>query len=522
MAVASSSGVRETERKYELPDGVDLTDPGVQLGLPIAESGAVELAAVYYDTSDLRLARIGITLRRREGGSDAGWHLKLPVGPDVRDEVRVPLGRSRTRPPSELVSLLRVHTRGVALTPVAQLHTSRRRWMVADKKGRGLAELVEDRVAGQRVGSGTGSEVWRELEVELVGDSPVGALDRIEQRLLDVGASRSQAPSKLARLVPVDPRRGDGAETDGAVGEIGAGPVTDSSSAGAVVMAYLRTQVEVLRAQDVRVRRGAPNAIHQLRVAARRARSILQAFGAILDRDATGDLIAELRWLGRVLAPARDSEVLLERFTTGVRELPSELVLGPVEAGLTRRFAPEHAHACADAMAALDSDRYLDLQVALDRLLESPPLRLKARKLGRRRLVRSVNKAVDRMHRRLRHAQRTAEPAERDRALHRARKAAKRARYATEARIPVFGKPARRLRKRVKKIQSIVGDHHDTVIARPVLRELAVNAHLDGGNGFTFGVLYGREAADAARLDQELSTVWTSRAARKTARHLTA
>ena len=63
---------------------------------PTAES---DLSATYYDTADLRLLRSRMTLRRRRGGSDAGWHLKLPAGADSRDEVRHPLGRYRKPPP---------------------------------------------------------------------------------------------------------------------------------------------------------------------------------------------------------------------------------------------------------------------------------------------------------------------------------------------------------------------------------------------------------------------------------------
>ena len=52
------------------------------------------MRAVYHDTADLTLFRWGITLRRREGGHDEGWHMKLPVaGADgsTRDEMRLPL-----------------------------------------------------------------------------------------------------------------------------------------------------------------------------------------------------------------------------------------------------------------------------------------------------------------------------------------------------------------------------------------------------------------------------------------------
>ena len=97
--------VRETERKYEAADGVELPGlGGAGRGGGLVGPDEQTLEAVYYDTEDLRLARAGMTLRRRRGGDDAGWHLKLPVGGDSggdsRDEVRVSearAGRRRTR-----------------------------------------------------------------------------------------------------------------------------------------------------------------------------------------------------------------------------------------------------------------------------------------------------------------------------------------------------------------------------------------------------------------------------------------
>lgn len=83
----------ETETKYEA--GTEVTLPDLQQ-LPGVEATRVEqerLTAEYYDTADLRLLRAGITLRRRTGGHDAGWHLKLPAGPDSRREIRLPAGR---------------------------------------------------------------------------------------------------------------------------------------------------------------------------------------------------------------------------------------------------------------------------------------------------------------------------------------------------------------------------------------------------------------------------------------------
>ena len=52
----------------------------------------------------------------------------------------------------------------------------------------------------------------------------------------------------------------------------------------------------------------------------------------------------------------------------------------------------------------------------------------------------------------------------------------------------------------MKKIQSVLGDHQDAVVARGVDRELGIGAHLAGENAFTFGLLYEREDQRAARL----------------------
>ena len=57
-------------------------------------------------------------------------------------------------------------------------------------------------------------------------------------------------------------------------------------------------------------------------------------------------------------------------------------------------------------------------------------------------------------------------------------------------------------------MQSLLGDHHDTVVARPVLRDLAAHAQVEGANGFTFGVLHATEHATARALEARLPTAW--------------
>ena len=484
-------------------DEVPLPDPSSLLGAASIGAGNIgaaedqQLDAVYFDTPDLRLLRAGVTLRRREGGSDPGWHLKLPVGKDSREELRVPLSQAPRTPPAELTALTRVHTRDAEVAPVVRLCTRRRRWRLADDDGRALAELVEDRVTAHPIGSDTEATSWREVEVELSEHGSVALLDQIEQRLLDAGAQRSGAASKLSRVLA------DRLQDDADRAEPDAG-----DSAGAIVLAYLQEQAGRLRRFDPLVRRDAPDAVHQMRVASRRLRSALQAYRRVLDRDATRPLTEELKWLAGELAPARDSEVMAERFRAMVDQLPPELVLGPVSATLDRTFARRQAEARERALAALDSDRYLSLQDALDALLAHPPLTQRAGRPAQRELPSHVRRALRRMRRGMAAVDQQPGGEHHDLALHETRKAAKRLRYATEAAEPAVGKPARRLRKRLKPVQNLLGDHQDSVVARPVLRELGAQARLDGGNGFTFGLLHRTEAARADRAEQRLPASW--------------
>ncbi len=499
--MAKSDGVvtvRETERKYEATEAMELPDPAGFLGLDTG-TGAQEqkLEAVYFDTADLRLVRAGITLRRRVGGSDPGWHLKLPVGGDSRDELRMPVGRSRRKPPATLVALTRVHARGAALVPVAQLNTRRRRWVLADPDGHALAELVEDQVSAHTMGEQTRAVSWREVEVELADHGQVGLLDRIERRLLALGAQRSRSGSKLGRLLA------DEVSARPAEPELGA-----TSSAGDVVLAYLRTQVDQLRRYDPLVRRDAPDAVHQMRVAARRMRSALQAFRRVIDRDRTRELTAELKWVAGELSAARDSEVMAQRFASMVADLPDEMVLGPVAASITRSFERSQADARKVALAALDSDRYLALHDTIDALLADPPLRRAATRSARRALPKDVARAYRRMESGMRDVDSAPAGEPRDVALHETRKAAKRLRYATETAKPALGKPAARLQRRLKMVQKLLGEHQDTVVSRPVLRELAGQAHLDGGNGFTYGLMHAAETARAEHAERELPAAW--------------
>ncbi|MFE2742957.1 CHAD domain-containing protein [Streptomyces scopuliridis] len=499
---------REIERKYELPAPSDADEPfglpdltGVKGVASVRARGVVELDAVYYDTADLRLTADHVTLRRRAGGGDEGWHLKFPVSTGIRDEIRAPLADTL---PDELAALVRSRVRSAGLIPVVRLMTSRDVLHLLDAKGTPLAEVSVDAVRAQRLNGDTGGEdgaaSWTEVEVELGDDADPAILDAVEKKLRKAGLRPASAASKLARALAETAPGGPGPAAAPAKG----GP----RSAGDHILAYLRDQADAIVAQDPAVRRDLPDSVHQLRVATRRMRSAFRTYRRILDRSVTDPVGDELQWVAAELGVDRDHEVLDERLSSRVDALPVTLLLGPVRGRLQTWDAAQRAGSRSRTVAVLDSERYLTLLDTLDGLLSAPPLRPDAAQPAARALPRAILKNYERLAGRVGQALALAPGEERDLAMHNARKAAKRARYAAEAARPALGKPAKRFANRMKALQTALGDHQDSVVAREALRDLAVQAHAAGESAFTWGLLYGEEEAQGERRERELPELW--------------
>ncbi len=574
---------REIERKYDAGRAAAAALDAVKSMTGVAGVAAVSqqdeeiLDAIYYDTEDLRLIRAGVTLRQRTGGDDAGWHLKLPVGADTRDEIRLPLAapggkgagkspaarsskRANAKPatagpatagpatskpatakpatakpataepadrrvagpagkaadgrhgrlaeavPGELTALVRALTRDAALVPAVRMRTIRDVFLLLDDAGTALAEISADHVSAEVI-DGSAARSWDEIEVELrAGDHAL--LQAVDARLRAAGARPAPTGTKLERALG-DRLRAAHRSAGGAASVIAAaGParLTPRSPAGDVVLAYVRQQVSAITHNDPLVRRDEPDAVHQMRVATRRARSALQAFGEIVDKARTRPLCDELKWLASVLGEARDAEVLLDRFTGDLAAIPAELITGPVQTRITEHFASVQKQARVAATRALDGKRYLTLLNDLDVLVADPPLTpLAAGKAGK-----ALGKPVRRAERRLRRALAVVPAAQdKDAAIHEARKAAKRARYAAEAAMPALGSKARRQAKRTKRLQGLLGDHHDSVVARMVLLGLVDQARVAGEDTFTYGAMHERLACAAGEIERMLPDAQT-------------
>lgn len=486
---------REIERKYESADSglPDLT--GVAGVAAVLDKGVAELDATYYDTADERLARGSVTLRRRTGGADAGWHLKLPVAPGVRDEIRAPL--ADTVPPV-LAALIRSRVRDAELLPVMRLRSERDVRDLVDADGRLLAEVSVDAVRAERLtGKGRRAQ-WTEIEVELADGGDPAFLDQVEKRLRKAGVRPSAAPSKLARALaetaPATKRRKR--------------PDPAPRTAGDQVLAYVRAQRDALVELDVAVRRDEDDSVHRMRVATRRLRSAFRSYAHVLDRTATDPIGAELKWLAAELGTDRDQEVLTAHLTAALAALPRPLTVGPVRTRLRTWTRARRSGSRRRLIAVLDGRRHLALLDAIDALLADPPLRKAAAGRPEKVIAKALRQDVARLTAHVEHALAQPPGQNRDLALHEARKSAKRTRYAAEAATPALGDAATALTASAKSLQTLLGDHQDSLLARTALREIAAQAHAAGESTFTYGLLYGREEHRAQRAEETLARTW--------------
>ncbi|WP_231109831.1 CYTH domain-containing protein, partial [Mycobacterium avium] len=189
----------EVERKFDVVESTVMPSfEGIAAVARVEQSPTQILDATYFDTPAHDLARNKITLRRRTGGSDAGWHLKLPAGPDARTEVRAPLDASDADTvPTELVDVVLAIVRNRPLRPVARITTERDTQVLYDAAGQPLAEFSNDHVTawatpsapeGPDDGSGgvpaQGDLVARQV---MCGRVEIRRVQDLGRRLLDPG-----------------------------------------------------------------------------------------------------------------------------------------------------------------------------------------------------------------------------------------------------------------------------------------------------------------------------------------------
>jgi len=494
----------EVERKFDVGEStVSPSFEGIAAVARVEKSPIQSLDAMYFDTPAHDLARNKITLRRRTGGPDAGWHLKLPAGPDARTEVRAPLDASdEATVPSQLLDVVLAIVRDRPLEPVARITTQRENQVLYGVDGAALAEFSNDHVTAWSAGTpGDGApaeQQWREWELELAENGAADAelLNRLSNRLLDAGATPAGHGSKLARVLgETSPTNGTQAPED---------PLHRA----------VADQVEQLLVWDRAVRADAPDSVHQMRVTTRKIRSLLRdaqdSSGSSGSTDADW-VQAELRELAGVLGVARDAEVLAERYQRQLDELAPDLVRGRIRDRLVEGAHRRYQNGLRRSLAAMRSQRYFRLLDTLDSWVaevaappageEPAPVTIdtaykKVRKAAKAAKEAEAAEAAEEAE--------AAEPTEvppegnPDEALHRIRKRAKRLRYTASA------TGADKVAEQAKAIQSLLGDHQDSVVSREHLIQQTEAAHVAGEDTFTYGLLFQREADLADSCHQQL------------------
>lgn len=521
----------EIEAKFSVSDSTAIPEL-TRLGsvASIGETRKHSLSAIYYDTKDLRLTRNKVTLRRRTGGNDDGWHIKLPA--DLgRTEVHAELGEpvdGEWRPPAELLRHVRAIIRRNEVEPIAQVDNDRVESVLLDADGAAIAEFCDDHVTAWSLLPGGEQTSWREWEIELAGAMPgtQAGSDLIRSAttlLIGAGARVSASPSKLSSAL--------GSSIDNAPlpPAMQRSDVEEDSAAAAVVTALAANRDKLL-AFDPKVRADEWDSVHQMRVATRELRSHMQTFHGIVSGPEIEKIERELKTLAGLLGVARDAEVVEERWQSLLAAEDSETLDEVTRQHIADDMGTAYRRAHRRVVAALNSDRYLDLLESLDELLANPPVgqpvaqedpseaeepteskkpleptehsaadaspRQDVESVMAAHLSQAYNKLVKRHKKAVENwDNEELTLREREDYFHDMRKAAKKLRYAAEAAGSATKLKTKPLYKACKDMQSILGDFQDSVTSRDKLLELAAGARRRGEDTFGYGLLYQRERA---------------------------
>lgn len=459
----------ERETKLQAPAGFVLP------ALPGNPAGPRRFTSTYFDTEDFRLAAHGITLRRRVENRKGLWQLKIPQGGGARLEVEEPGGPSA--PPASLSGLLVASLRGAKPAPVAKLRTMRTGVVVTDGN-RSVAEVVVDAVQvldGTRV-----VDRFTEVEVELV-DGDESDLRSILPVLESAGAYVGDERAKLFQVLDYRPPSPGG---------------TRSVSDLARVQGFIREQFEAIVGHDAGTRVGAdPEDLHQQRVGIRKLRSLLRA-ADMLDPEWSDSLGAELEWIGDVLNPVRDLDVMIPYLAEDMDLLPAEdsSTLRP----LLENLQAERTEARARMLEALTGERYLQLLGTLEEATRA----IKVRPTDT-----DLHSGAVRRFRKLRRAVRDLPDPPGEAELHRVRRLAKKSRYAAEIVLPAEGKAAASFMKKMKRLQDVLGDLQDACVA-----EDRIQAYLPQAGSpraaFALGRLAELQATKRRRARARFPSVW--------------
>ncbi len=426
----------------------------------------------YWDTAGWLVWRAGFACRVRRRGEAAELTLKGLSGGDAHMRRRVELNEpidalgglagNIARPAGEAGRLLRTLAGPHPLSCVAALTTHRTTLTLADGEGP-LGEVSLDRTA---VGEGSRAHELQYVEVEVESDAVDRARPFVEA--LQEGAGLRPAPTgKLAAALAAA-----GASPGWEPRPLGPMTVDRLSSLAEVAYASLRRNFLRLVEHEPMARLGEDiEGVHQMRVATRRLRAALDTFQDILPPELV-DQRKALRWLGRSLGEARDLDVQRERFALAA-PLIGRKAAGSINAILGER----HARAREAVLASLDSDRYIAMTEAMSERLRAGPVPALGEDLALEEALPLIE-SQRRSARRLGSAIKATSP---DTDYHALRLEVRDLRYVLEFFSPLGGEASETYIRQVTRLQTLLGDHQDAVIAAEFYAGLAKDEALGKG-----------------------------------------
>jgi triphosphatase len=477
-------------------------------GVAIVPEAARELRDLYYDTDDWRLYRAGYKLRIRRNGQSAQATMKALVPPEDglrrRREISEPIEGIETVKgiPGPVGERVRRLASSADLRPLFEVRTRRHTYALRTEPP-SSGEIVEDGLGNihqqnseqdaivaeialdesEIFANGGASTHLNRVEVEVGSEAAIhdGIGDFVEVlrealKLSPTGTSKFKTGLSVAGLSPeVAP-------------DLGPTEIDATLSAGEVAFAILRHHFAEMLAHEPGVRLGEdPEELHDMRVATRRLRAALKLYSDFLPKRSER-YERDLRWVAGALGEVRDLDVHLQRLSE--ESSRSGEVLEEVVALLRER----RVEARRRMLQALDSNRYERLianfsgtlrrgrsSSPTDPVLEAAP-----------NLVRDRYKKV----RKSANALSEDSPPEH---FHDLRKKGKRLRYALEPLQEIYGKPAKKMVKLLKKTQDDLGDHQDLIVAAGLMEELGGAGDRPAQDAFTMGSMaerYGREASE--------------------------
>lgn len=421
-----------------------------------------------YDTSRRHLEGAGLNLSRRKASDAVGWYLSIPGEELVTFESRA------TTPPREVSALLLAIRGGQRLMVTEKVLRESEAHLLLDVDGEVVAAVQDDKLVRSHPHGEFETDQWREIEVRH-GPSSTKSSRKTMHRMLAASDAKEVAHSRLGKA------------------DAGSRPQQPARKGlGGLVDSYLQHQLRTIAFGDMDLRRQG-DAVHATRVAIRRLRSTLHVFADLFDETRAKELSDELARFAGLLGHARDADIAGRRVEKLIDSAPDALDVSSARKHFVSSTASSKKAAQESIAAGMSGRRYRSLVALLEEWRVDPPYLDRASQ-PRKAAGRYVDKTTEKLHKRLRAAtKKTGDRGD----LHRARKVAKRLRYAAELAGPAMRDAGKAEQKEGRRWQQALGEVQDSRITSDLLARLGSDAPTKR-DAFVFGVLWHAEESASA------------------------